>query len=98
MQVMASGLEGQQLEKFVIFNNGGRNGKGLLDDLFLQALGHYGMVGNEAVLFEKSKTGGNPEIAKMHKKRYIVFREPPDKQKIENAIVRKLTGGGTLGV
>lgn len=97
-QVMATGLCGMPPPHFIIFNNEGRNGKGALNDLFLLGLGKYGMMGNCAILFEKAKTGGNPEKARMDKKRYIVFREPPEHQKLENGTVRELTGGGGAGV
>jgi len=47
-------------------------------------------------LFENSKTGSNPEKANIHKKRYVVFREPPEKNKFENSIIKELTGGGNF--
>ncbi len=67
-------------------NGRGRNGKGLINDLFLMALGDYGMMGNNALLFEKNKSGSNPEKSNMHMKRYIVFREPPEKSKMKNQL------------
>jgi phage/plasmid-associated DNA primase len=96
LQLLATGLEGKCLEKFIVFNGNGRNGKGMLNDLFLEALGEYGMIGNNSILFEKSKTGANPEKAMIHKKRLVVFREPPEKKKFENSVVKELTGGGKI--
>jgi phage/plasmid-associated DNA primase len=96
LQILCTGLDGKCLEKFVIFNGGGGNGKGVIDDLMLIALGNYGMLGNNGILFECSKTGSNPEKANIHKKRYVVFREPPEKNKFENSIIKELTGGGTF--
>jgi phage/plasmid-associated DNA primase len=94
LQILCTGLDGKCLEKFVIFNAGGGNGKGVINDLMLVALGNYGMLGNNGILFEYSKTGSNPEKANIHKKRYVVFREPPEKNKFENSIIKELTGGG----
>jgi hypothetical protein len=37
-----------------------------------------------AFLFENSKTGSNPEKSNLHKKRFVLFREPPEKKKFEN--------------
>ena len=54
------------------------------------------MIGNNCILTEKRKTGCNPEIANLHKKRYVVFRELPLKTRFENSIVKELTGGGTI--
>ena len=95
LQVLSTGLEGRCLEKFIVFNGNGGNGKGLLNDLFLLTLGNYGMIGNNSILFENSRTGSNPEKANIHKKRYVVFREPPERAKFENSIVKELSGGGS---
>ena len=94
LQILCTGIDGRCLEKFVIFNGCGGNGKGVMNDLMLLALGNYAMLGNNGILFEESKTGSNPEKANLHKKRYVVFREPPEKKKFENAVVKELTGGG----
>jgi hypothetical protein len=94
LQILCTGIDGRCLEKFIVFNGRGGNGKGLINDLMLLALGNYAMIGNNGILFECSKTGGNPEKANLHKKRYVVFREPPEKKKFENSIIKELTGGG----
>lgn len=96
LQILCTALEGRCLEKFVVFNGGGGNGKGLMNDLLLTALGQYGILANNGILFETSKTGSNPEKANIHKKRLVIFREPPEKNKFENSIVKELTGGGTF--
>ena len=96
LQILSSGIDGRCLEKFNIFNGGGRNGKGMMNDLFLYALGNYAMIANNGILFEISKTGSNPEKANLHKKRLVIFREPPEKNRFENAIVKELTGGGSI--
>jgi phage/plasmid-associated DNA primase len=96
LSILATGLEGKCLEKFTILNGSGGNGKGWVGDLFLKALGSYGYSGNNAILFETNKTGSNPEKANMHKKRFIIFREPSEKNKFENSVIKELTGGGTF--
>lgn len=93
-QILCTSLEGRALEKFIIFNGYGRNGKGLIDDLLLLALGNHGINANNSILFEKSKTGSNPEKANLHKKRLVIFKEPPAKNKFENSMIKELTGGG----
>jgi len=95
-QILATTLEGKCLEKFIVFNGSGGNGKGMIDDMLLIALGNYGIVGTNSILFEKNKTGANPEKANLMKKRLIIFREPPEKNRFENSVVKELTGGGTL--
>ena len=97
MRILATGLCGVALEKFILFNGGGRNGKGVMDDLFLCALGlQLGLQGNNALLTEKRRSGANPEYANLHKKRFVVFREPSIRQKFENSLVKELTGGGSF--
>jgi putative DNA primase/helicase len=96
LQILSTGLDGRCLEKFIIANASGGNGKGLINDLCLAAVGNYGLLGNNSILFESSKTGSNPEKANMHKKRLIIFREPASKNKFQNAVIKELTGGGTF--
>ncbi len=96
LQIMCTALDGKCLEKFVIFNGGGGNGKGVIDDLLLKAVGNYGMIGNNGILFETSKTGSNPEKSNIHKKRLVIFREPSERNKFENSVIKELTGGGTF--
>jgi len=94
LTILATGLDGRCIEKFIIFNGDGGNGKGVIDDLMLAMLGTYGFMGNNNLLFEPSKMGSNPEKANIHQKRFIVFREPSSRKKFENAVIKELTGGG----
>ncbi len=96
LQILSTTLDGKCLEHFIIFNGCGGNGKGMINDLLLCALGDYAMIGNNSILFEASKTGSNPEKANIHKKRLVLFREPPENKKFENSIIKELTGGGTF--
>ena len=92
--ILSTALEGRCLEKFVVSSGSGRNGKGLLNDLALASMGNYGLIANNAILFELNKTGSNPEKANIDKKRLVIFREPPERSKFENAVIKELTGGG----
>jgi len=96
LQILSTGLNGLCLEKIIIANGEGGNGKGVINDLCLLALGNYGLIGNNSILFETNKTGSNPEKANINKKRLVIFREPPSKNKFENAILKELTGGGSF--
>ena len=96
LQILSTTMSGKCIEKFFIFNGCGGNGKGMIDDLLLNSLGNYGMIGNNSILFETNKTGSNPEKSNMHKKRCVILREPPENKKFENSIIKELTGGGTF--
>ena len=95
LQILATSLDGKCLERCIIFNGNGGNGKGMINDLLLLALGEkHSLIGNNSILFESSKTGSNPEKANIHKKRLVIFREPPEKQKFSNSVIKEITGGG----
>lgn len=94
--ILSTSLEGRCLEKFIIFNGSGGNGKGLIDDVLVKSLGYYAITANNSILIEKNKTGSNPEKANLHKKRLIIFREPSGTEKFNMGIIKELSGGGTL--
>ena len=96
MSILRNGCIGICPEKFVIANGGGRNGKGLLNDLMRCALGDYAYEGNCNTLTDKIKEGANPEVANFHKKRLITFAEPDVKFPINTATLKKLSGGGEI--
>ena len=96
LQILSTCIDGRALENFIIFNGKGGNGKGMMNDLLLTMLGKYGMIGNNAILFERSHTGCNPEKANINKKRCVIFREPAEKNRFENSVIKELTGGGTI--
>jgi phage/plasmid-associated DNA primase len=96
LQILSTCLSGMCVEKFVICNGSGRNGKGLIHEILLCGLQNYAMIGNNSILFETNKTGSNPERNNIHKKRLVIFREPPENKRFENSVIKELTGGGTF--
>lgn len=96
--IMSTGLSGRCLQKFISFIGGGRNGKGLLNALMLKLLGKdYGCDPNVAVLCNKQKSGGCPELANLGDKRYARFGEPDeDLNKMNWGICKGLTGGDPI--
>lgn len=94
--ILATGIDGRCIEKFIIYNGFGGNGKGVIDDIMLSMLGTYGFLANNSLLFDTSKMGSNPEKANLHKKRYVIFREPPERAKFANSAIKEFTGGGTI--
>ena len=94
LELKSTSLEGKCLEHFIILNGCGGNGKSLLNDILLCALGSYSLICNNSILFEANRTGSNPEKANIHKKRLIIFREPSSKFRFNNGTIKELTGGG----
>jgi phage/plasmid-associated DNA primase len=95
-QILATGLIGKSYQKFIIFNGVGGNGKSFLDKLMEISLGNYFYKGKIDCLCEKASSGASPELAHMHKKRYIVFSEPEAHQKIKNGRMKEWTGDGKI--
>ena len=94
LQQLSTSLEGRPSIHFLIFDGSGANGKSVLDNLLLSALGNFGITGNNSILYEKNRTGANPERANLDRKRLVIFREPPEGYPLENATIKEFTGGG----
>jgi len=94
---LATGIYGFITEEFVLANGNGGNGKGVLNEL------HYAMLtdvfafnANNKCLLESVKNGLNTNIANMHLKRTIFYREPDDNKKINISTMKELTGGAQM--
>lgn len=97
LTILSTGMCGVPLEKFVIANGSGGNGKGLINELFQMMLGDYAYILPSSVILGNSiKIGGNPEIFNMNYKRAVICREPDAKSKINCATVKELVGGTQL--
>ncbi len=97
LEILSAGLTGRVIEKFVLFNGIGRNGKGLIDELSQMTFGEYCLIyANVSLLTEKEKTGGNPEKATIDSKRLVIMKEPLEDEAIHNSNVKGLTGGGNV--
>jgi P4 family phage/plasmid primase-like protien len=96
LSVLSSGLQGKNLEKFIIASGSGGNGKGVINELALDLFGDYGYVLNNTVLLRPLGSGPNPEIANLHNKRFVISREPNSKYKINTSMMKDLTGGNQI--
>jgi hypothetical protein len=99
--ILSTALIGRTLEKFIIFNGNGRNGKGLITELLLHALGcndrGYAYKGSTSSLTGYSKDGPDPAKANMHKKTFVVFEEVSKKRcKFNNGWIKDATGGSWI--
>lgn len=92
--LLSIGMSGYFLEKFVIANGSGGNGKGMLNEFFMNLIGRYGYTANNAVLLNPIKDGANPTIANMNNMRFIVYREPKENHnvKLDDSTIKELTG------
>jgi len=95
LSILFQGMTGIRTEKFFLANGSGRNGKGLLNELFMELIKNYGYILPVDVLTSKKDigTGANPQIANCHKKRFILSREPEEGAKIRTSTIKEMTGG-----
>jgi len=100
LSVLFSGMIGRQFEKFIICNGSGRNGKGVINDLFAELLGSdyfykasiNGLTGKD---FGNGQ-GASPETVAMDKRRFILWDEPEDKSTINGGKMKQLTGSSEI--
>ena len=94
---MATTLFGIPIEKFIIANGGGGNGKGVLNELLVSCLGEYSYTAPNDLLLNGIKSGNNPAVASMNNKRLVIYREPDgENQKLNGATIKELTGGSQI--
>ena len=94
--IVSTGLEGRTLEKFIIFNGSGRNGKGLEDDLIRITLGEYSGTLASSNLCSSNKNELNAGVANLAGKRFVVSQEAPANARFNNTIIKQLTGGDNI--
>ena len=94
---LATTLYGIPIEKFIIANGSGGNGKGVLNELLVSCLGEYSYTAPNDLLLNGIKSGNNPAVACMNNKRLVIYREPDgENQKINGATIKELTGGSEI--
>lgn len=91
--ILMRSFYGKNLDKFIIANGGGGNGKSVIHNLNKKCQGGYAYVLPSVVLSKGIKDGPNPEIAGGNKKRFICCEEPEEKLGICNSTIKNLTGG-----
>ena len=91
--VLRECLVGKQTEKFVMLNGVGCNGKGwLLELLRVMLTVQYADTGHNSLLVQQAKTGSNPELANLDKKRCVIFSEINETDRMSGANIKQLTG------
>jgi P4 family phage/plasmid primase-like protien len=85
-------------QTFNIYNGSGANGKSKLVELMTLVLGDYkGTVPISLVTQKRTSIGGtSSEIANLIGKRYAVMQEPSKGDKINEGIMKELTGGDPI--
>lgn len=95
LEILASGLDGQAYQKIFIFTGGGGNGKGTINDFLINILGKDYSKGDvkNTLISADLVDGGNPALAGINRKRFIVVKEPNENKRLNNSTLKELTGG-----
>jgi P4 family phage/plasmid primase-like protien len=96
---LASSLIGtNKNQTFNVYHGSGSNGKSILTDLMSATLGDYkGTVPITLVTDSRGKIGGtSDEILKLKGVRYAVMQEPSKNVKLNEGIMKELTGGDPI--
>lgn len=99
MTILSTGLVGITLEKFILANGDGGNGKGVINELTEIMMGNYAYNCTNGILLQNLKGGGsNVEVANMNNKRIIFYREPDTMRGkgLFLSTIKELTGGSKI--
>lgn len=96
LTVLSTGIYGEQIENLFVATGGGGNGKSLINSLMLKAVGNYGYKLPSSVLLSEIKEGGNPQVAGMDRKRFVLCQEPDKNRRINTSTLKEITGDKTL--
>lgn len=94
--ILSTCLIGETYEKFIVANGCGANGKGVLHELLMELMGDYGYTASNSVLLQPIGDKNNPSVASMNNKRFIIYREPDAKQRLNIGTMKELTGGDSI--
>eukprot|EP00808_Paulinella_micropora_P002819 g16269.t1 len=98
LQVLATGLYGQQLQYFFILTGSGGNGKDtLMTKLYRGMLGEYYINAPINIITKEAKESDlNQGLANLHNKRACVYVEPSAKKNLIGSSIKTLTGTDTI--
>ena len=96
-RIMGYALTGSTKEQvFFIFVGNGSNGKSTFLNVFLNVLGDYSKATPTQTLMAKGYQGINTDEARLNGARFVVASEANKKQKLDEAKIKKMTGGDTI--
>ena len=96
INLMINSFSGKVLQKFIVLNGGGANGKSFIDDVFKHIHKDYYYKANCGDLCNQHKGGSNPSLANCNKKRFCVWSEPDEKNKLQVSVIKELTGEDSI--
>jgi putative DNA primase/helicase len=96
-RLLGATLVGERSQIFVVHIGDGGNGKGVVLDCSHQIMGTYATTGQHETFTRKNGNGRIPaDLASYDGKRLVVVDELNDGQKMDEALLKNVTGGGTI--
>lgn len=97
-RLMGYTLLGEVIDQiFVVHMGTGGNGKGVFLDCCSRVMGEYATVGQRESFIRKSNSNRIPaDIASMEGKRIVLVDELNDNQKMDDALLKDISGGGSI--
>ncbi|MBD3785647.1 MAG: hypothetical protein IE922_01575 [Sphingomonadales bacterium] len=92
-----TGLTGEQ--RFAFLYGSGANGKSVLMDLLLRLMGDYGASAKIESLTGSNRRGGGdatPDLMQLIGARFVRASEPDEGMRLQEALIKELTGGETM--
>ncbi|GAX07084.1 phage primase [Secundilactobacillus pentosiphilus] len=81
---------------FILYGNG-RNGKSIFIDTISDALGSYAKsMQADSIMVKQSSGSANSDIARLEGARLVTSSEPNDGLRLDEGLVKQLTGGDTV--
>ncbi|STX19330.1 phage/plasmid primase, P4 family [Levilactobacillus brevis] len=81
---------------FILYGNG-RNGKSIFIDTIADALGNYARsMQADSIMVKQNKSAANSDIARLEGARLVTSSEPNDGLRLDEGLVKQLTGGDTV--
>ncbi|WP_191988748.1 phage/plasmid primase, P4 family [Levilactobacillus fujinensis] len=81
---------------FILYGNG-RNGKSIFIDTIADTLGNYARsMQADSIMVKNSSSAANSDIARLEGARLVTSSEPNDGLRLDEGLVKQLTGGDTV--
>lgn len=94
---LGAALVGEQTEHLLLVLHGkGANGKSVFTNAIQHALGGYAMTAPFGHLMTRKFEQHPTEMADLYRKRLVIINETRDGQKLDEGLVKALTGGDTI--
>lgn len=99
LTLAAGSLEGSNMEQsFYIMTGSGSNGKSKFVNFMKYCLGDYASSLSTTTITRKRPDAGaaNPDLITIKNRRFIDMAEPDEREQLNTAIIKQLSGGDTL--